>query len=118
MGVVVAIRLSVVTFSGCCLFEVFGDADEGEADDDDITLESGFIRVSSGHGGFMDRQEDRQTDRQTGRVDEDGKHNSIEFKTFWKRRLSIELQRCNAQVIIRKLSRDSSTHTYSNQFYR
>ena len=56
-------------------------------------------------------------------VDEDGKHNSTEFKT-WRRRLSIELQRCNAQVIIRKLSRanqsrDSSTHTgtYSNQFY-
>ena len=56
-------------------------------------------------------------------IDEDGKHNSTEFKSFWRQRLSIELQRCNAQVIIRKLStanqsRGSSTHTYSNQFYR
>ena len=81
-------------------------------------------------GRQADRQ-NRQTYRQTdifvniskSSVDEDGKHNSTEFKTFWRRRLSIELQRCNAQVIIRKLSRanqsrDSSTHTYSNQFYR
>ena len=79
-GVVVVIRLSVVTFSGCCLFEVLGDADEGEADDDDITLESGFIRVSSGHGGFMDRQEDRQEDRQTDR--ETDRHNKTR-RTVW-----------------------------------
>ena len=61
--------------------------------------------------GFSMTQTDRQTDRQR----------QTEFKT-WRRRLSIELQGCNARVIIRKLSRanqsrDSSTHTYSNQFY-
>ena len=38
-------------------------------------------------------------------VDEDGRENSKEFKTFWRRCFSVALQRCNASVLRRKLSR-------------
>ena len=43
----------------------------------------------------------RKKDRQT----EDGRKNSSEFKTFWRRCLSVALQRCNASVMTRKLAR-------------
>ena len=38
-------------------------------------------------------------------TDEDGRKNSREFKTYWRRCLSIALQRYNANVISRKLGR-------------
>ena len=56
-------------------------------------------------------------------VDEEGKSNANEFKSFWRRRFSVTLQRCNSQVISRKLARsneakDSSRLTYYNQICR
>jgi hypothetical protein len=48
-------------------------------------------------------------------VDEDGRENGKEFKTFWRRRFSVALQRCNSSVLRRKISRivtfRNSTHT-------
>ena len=38
-------------------------------------------------------------------IDEDGRKNSRDFKTFWRRCMSVALQRCNASVISRKLAR-------------
>ena len=38
-------------------------------------------------------------------IDEDGKKNSRDFKTFWRRCMLVALQRCNASVISRKLAR-------------
>ena len=38
-------------------------------------------------------------------INEDGRKNSSEFKTFWRRCLSVALQRCNASVMTRKLAR-------------
>ena len=35
--------------------------------------------------------------------DENGRTNVAEFKTRWRRRFSIQLQRCNASVLTRKL---------------
>ena len=35
----------------------------------------------------------------------DGRRIAVEFKTFWRKRLSITLQKCNSRVILRKLSR-------------
>ena len=54
--------------------------------------------------------------------DEDGKANSIEFKTYWRRLFSMTLQRCNASVINRKLDRLSYStasvgNLYRNQMY-
>ena len=52
-----------------------------------------------------DRQTDGRTDRQTGRqTDEDGRPNPSDFKTHWRRRLSVQLQICNARVIARKMA--------------
>ena len=59
-------------------------------------------------------------------VDEDGRENSKEFKTFWRRCFSVALQRCNASVLRRKLSRiaqfrNRSPRTfdsYSSQLFR
>ena len=42
-------------------------------------------------------------------VNEDGKKNSKEFMTFWRCCLSVALQRCNARVIGRKLSRPAKS---------
>ena len=36
--------------------------------------------------------------------DEDGKLNSIEFKTYWRRILSITLQHCNSSVLAERLT--------------
>ena len=66
---------------------------------------------------IIDRQTDRQADRQalgtTGKkylhqlslrsTDECGNSNSSQFKTYWKERLSVHLQRCNSRVIYRKV---------------
>ena len=38
-------------------------------------------------------------------INEDGRKNSSEFKTFWRHYLSVALQRCNASVMTRKLAR-------------
>ena len=38
-------------------------------------------------------------------IDEDGRKNSRDFKTFWRRCMSVALQRWNASVISRKLAR-------------
>ena len=35
---------------------------------------------------------------------EDGRPNPSDFKTQWRRRLSVQLQRCNARVIARKMA--------------
>ena len=36
-------------------------------------------------------------------TDECGKSNSSQFKTYWRERLSVQLQRCNSRVIYRKI---------------
>ena len=38
-------------------------------------------------------------------IDEDGRKNSHEFKLLWRKCMSVALQRCNANVISRKLAR-------------
>ena len=40
--------------------------------------------------------------------DEDGRPNPSDFKTHWRHRLSVQLQRCNARVIARKMARAAS----------
>ena len=52
--------------------------------------------------------------------DEDGKLSSIEFKTYWRRILSITLQRCNSSVLAKKIDRivcsnDSVDDSYKHQ---
>ena len=37
--------------------------------------------------------------------DEEGRNNSSDFKTHWRRRLSVQLQHCNASVLARKMIR-------------
>ena len=37
--------------------------------------------------------------------DDDGKVNSSEFKTYWRRLMSITLQRCNSMVLAKKIDR-------------
>ena len=37
--------------------------------------------------------------------DEEGRNNPSDFKTHWRRRLSVQLQRCNASVLARKMIR-------------
>ena len=60
-------------------------------------------------------------------VNEDRSPNRHEFKTFWRRCLSVALQRCNVSVITRKLTRlcgsknvtvDRNSYMYSCQFLR
>ena len=36
--------------------------------------------------------------------DDNGRSNIAEFKTHWRRRFSIKLQQCNANVISRKMA--------------
>ena len=36
--------------------------------------------------------------------DQEGKNNSADFKTYWRRRFSITLQKLNALVIMKKLN--------------
>ena len=36
-------------------------------------------------------------------TDECGNNNSSQFKTYWRERLSVQLQRCNSRVIYRKV---------------
>ena len=50
--------------------------------------------------GEMDRQKDRQTDRQTDLVD----LTLLSFLDIWRKRFSTQLQKCNAKVIMRKIS--------------
>ena len=52
-------------------------------------------------------------------TDEDGRSNGREFKTYWRRCLSIALQRCNANVLCKKLGRvvrpkDSTEPCFAN----
>ena len=52
--------------------------------------------------------------------DDDGKANSTDFKAYWRRLMSVTLQRCNSSVISRKLDRilckqDSNGEIYRNQ---
>ena len=54
--------------------------------------------------------------------DEDGHQNASNFTTYWRQRLSVQLQQCNARVITRKTShllehkrkvkRMDNTHNY------
>ena len=55
--------------------------------------------------------------------DDDGKVNSSEFKTYWRRLMSITLQRCNSMVLAKKIDRivcrnDSVAGFYSYQSVR
>ena len=52
--------------------------------------------------------------------DKDGKLNSIEFKTYWRRILSITIQLCNSSVLAKKIDRivcsnDSVDDSYKHQ---
>ena len=47
--------------------------------------------------------------KQCSRIEEDPFRSAEQFKTFWRKRFSLILQRCNAKVILRKLSRVSET---------
>ena len=52
--------------------------------------------------------------------DEIGRPNAAEFLDFWRKRFSLQLQKCNAKVILRKmasLSSDTSSAKYSTQFF-
>ena len=40
--------------------------------------------------------------------DEDGRPNPSDFKTHWRCRLSVQLQRCNARVTARNMARAAS----------
>ena len=53
-------------------------------------------------------------------IDEDGRKNSLDFKTFWRRCMLVALQRCNASVINRKLAglRHSKIFTVDSSFAR
>ena len=47
--------------------------------------------------------------KQCIRMEEDPFRSAEQFKTFWMKRFSLILQRCNAKVILKKLSRVSET---------
>ena len=47
--------------------------------------------------------------KQCSRIEEDPFCSAKQFKTFWRKRFSLILQRCNAKVILKKLSRVSET---------
>ena len=35
----------------------------------------------------------------------EGQQNTVEFLNYWRRRFSVSLQRCNAKVVLKKISR-------------
>ena len=43
--------------------------------------------------------------KQCSRIEEDPFRSAEQFKTFWRKRFSLILQRCNAKLILKKLSR-------------
>ena len=47
--------------------------------------------------------------KQCSRMEEDAFCSAEQFKTFWRKRFSLILERCNAKVILKKLSRVSET---------
>ena len=47
--------------------------------------------------------------KQCSFTNEDPFCNAVQFKSFWRKRFSMILQRCNARVILKKLSRLSET---------
>ena len=47
--------------------------------------------------------------KQCNFTNEDPFCNAVQFKSFWRKRFSMILQRCNARVILKKLSRLSET---------
>ena len=47
--------------------------------------------------------------KQCSHMEEDPFCSAEQFKTFWRKRFSLILQRCNAKVILKKLSRVSET---------
>ena len=49
--------------------------------------------------------------------DEDGQKNGRDFMTYWRRCLSVALQRCNARVITRKLSSLAKSNSCSVDLY-
>ena len=64
------------------------------------------------HFGRWDLQADaflHSLSKQCSRIEEDPFRSAEQFKTFWRKRLSLILQRCNAEVILKKLSRVSET---------
>ena len=55
----------------------------------------------------------------------EGQQNTVEFLNYWRRRFSVSLQRCNAKVVLKKISRlscgvneDFLTETFISQFTR
>ena len=45
-----------------------------------------------------------------------GRLNRAEFKDYWRKRLSIQLQRCNASVLLRKVSNDLQSQEVTNDY--
>ena len=50
--------------------------------------------------------------------DDDGKANSADFKAYWRRLMSVTLQRCNSSVISRKLDRILCKQDSIGEIYR
>ena len=51
------------------------------------------------------------------RTDAEPFSNDKQFKTFWRKRFSTTLQRCNARVVLKKLSRLSDTKIDTDQLF-
>ena len=68
----------------------------------------------------IDRQTDRQTDKWVETpvqiikevIGQSGTTDSAEFIDFWPKRFSVQLQKCNARVISKKLSLLSEDNRY------
>ena len=78
-----------------------------------------FYRINRQTDRQIDGRTDRRTDRQS--TDGVGRPNVAEFVDFWRKRFSVQLQRCNSRVILKKLSAFDITDTcneYSTQYFR
>ena len=56
-----------------------------------------------------------------GSTDGVGRPNAAEFVDFWRKRFSVQLQRCNSRVILKKLSAfdiKDTCNEYSTQYFR
>ena len=79
---------------------------------------SDLVPLVCEHFGYWGKDSVRFLNRISLRSrDDDGKINSAEFKTYWRRVLSVTLQRCNTSIINRKMDRLACLHVCTGDLY-
>ena len=68
-------------------------------------------------GRWGGRAQSLLRDLSTLSVNEDGQNNSTDFIAYWRHCIFVALQRCNARVITRKLSRLAQCNSCNFELY-